>query len=175
MSKRFSVATGCLLVLLLVGCSGNGAATLAPVTAANASDTALKQLQSQGKVPTLDVTTSVTGTDSDGNGVRDDIDKYIAGLSDSAAQKKALTQLAQAVQSTLTVDVTDPNALARISMALNRGDTCVWQQYTAGQTAKALTIEEVTIDTSARLVAYEKYNAARHGATVAGISGSACN
>jgi hypothetical protein len=136
---------------------------------------ALQALQASGQIPVLDTTTSLTGTDADGNGVRDDIDKYIASLPDTAAQKKALTQMAQGLQTTLTVDTTNPNALAAASLALNRGDKCIWQSYTSGQSAKALTMEEFTMNTMPRLMAYDLYNAARNGAVVTPASGTVCN
>ncbi len=154
--------------LAVQGCSGHGSSPgiVTPVGGAATSTTTPLQtfqaLQASGQIPVLDLTTSLTGTDADGNGVRDDLDKYIAGLPDTAAQKKALTQLAQALQTTLTVDTTNSSALAAVSASLFRGDTCVWQQYSSGQQ-------------HAKAMAYDNYNAARNGAVVTPPTGTVCN
>ncbi|MEO6923282.1 MAG: hypothetical protein ABI142_05605 [Bryocella sp.] len=123
----------------------------------------------------MDTSNSLTGTDANGNGVRDDLDAYIAGLKDSPVQQKALTQLAQAIQATLSVDLTKSTALAAASLNINRGVTCVWQTYTADQHAKVQLVQELSINTLTRLNAYEKYNAARNGAVIPSLSGSTCN
>ncbi len=175
--RYIALALVCLTIMTC-GCSSsiagsNGGPPNTPTVTADAS---LHQLQSQGALPTLDVSSSLLGTDSDGNGVRDDIDKYIAGLTDNAAQKKALTQLAQALQATLTVDKTSTSALAAVTNSLNRADTCIWRQYTSGQSAKGSAIEALTINTKVRLAAYEQYSAALNGSIIPDVAEStACN
>lgn len=173
MKIRVVLMTACIGTLGIAGCGG-GSSNVPAAAPATVAQT-LQSLQSQGKLPTLDTSATVAGTDSDGNGVRDDLDKYLAALPDTAAQKNALTQLAQAIQASMLVDTTSAAALTATSLALNRADTCVWAVYSAGQSAKVQAIEELSVNTKTRLVAYEKYNAARHGAVVPSLSGSTCN
>ena len=163
-----------LVMTGISGCSGSTPATSLPTSSTPLQT--IQALQAAGKLPVLDVTSSLTGTDSDNNGVRDDLDTYIGGRTDTAIQKKALTQLAAAIQTTLTVDTTSASALAAVSLALNRADTCIWQQYKGNHpTLQANTMEELSINTQTRLIAYEKYNAARNGAAIVSISGTTCN
>jgi len=164
-------AVGFVFLAVLAGCGGGSSSSGSNAPVAQV----LKQLQAQGKLPTLDTTDTIAGTDADGNGVRDDVDKFIAGLPDTADQKKALTQLAAAVQATMTVDTTDQSKLSAASMALNRGTACVFQQYSTTAANKAYLMEEVTVNTMIRLKAYELYNAARNGSTVALATGAVCN
>jgi len=171
-------ALACLLTAAALAAAGCSKGTIgSPVS--TKSDIPIDQqwalLQKQGLLPTLDVSSSVPGTDANGNGVRDDLDKFIASLPDSAAQKNALTQLAQAVQAAMTVDTTNATAVATVSLNLNRADTCIWAVYPSGQSAKAMTIEELSVNTLNRLKAYEQYNAARDGAVDPALTGNTCN
>ena len=156
----------------LAGCSHG---TIGVVNTNQTLGQQLQGLQANGTLPTLDVSSSLTGTDANGNGVRDDIDTYIAALPDTAVQKKALTQMAQALQMMLTVNTTSASALTAASLANNRAVTCVWSVYTSGQYNKVFTMQEITMDTMVRLKAYELYNAARNGAVVPSLTGSTCN
>lgn len=60
-----------------------------------AMDKAIKRFERNGVLPKLDYSDSYQGEDKDQNGVRDDIDAYIASLPDTEVQKRSLTQLAK--------------------------------------------------------------------------------
>ena len=172
-----------LPLFLLVACSSSAptAATTTPTptptptpTTQSVPDT-LRNLQASGALPTLDLSITVSGPDSNNNGVRDDLDKFIAALPDSATQQKALTQFAQAVQTMMTVDLTNPSAVTAASLANNRAVSCIWQSYPSGQHKKVVLMQEISVNTFVRLKAYEKYNAARNGAVIPSLAGSTCN
>jgi delta 1-pyrroline-5-carboxylate dehydrogenase len=177
-------AVAMLPLLLLTACSGTPPAAPAtvtttppvttPSTGLSVPDT-LRSLQASGALPTLDTSTTVAGPDTNSNGVRDDLDKFIAALPDTAAQQKALTQFAQAVQTMMTVDLTSPSAVSAASVANNRAVGCIWQTYPSGQHKKVLLVQELSVNTLTRLQAYEKYNAARNGAVIPSLAGSTCN
>ncbi|MEO6965106.1 MAG: hypothetical protein ABI076_04315 [Acidobacteriaceae bacterium] len=175
--KTSLLVVACFAAIALFGCAGSAHDVNAVPPPASDSTPAqiLQSLEAQGKLPTLDTTQTLQGTDSNGNGVRDDLDKYIAALPDTAAQKKALIQLAKAIQTTLTIDTTNAAALSAASLALNRGTACIFQVYPANQPAKAYLMEELTVNTMMRLKAYELYNAARNGTTVAMETSSVCD
>ena len=178
MSLRCIGFAGISLVTLLCGCSSSKAGSVTPPipTSPLSADASLHQLQFQGKLPTLDVSSSLLGTDSDGNGVRDDIDKYLAGLPDTVAQKKALTQLAQAIQSTLIVDRTNATDLAKVTNSISRAEACIWRQYAPSQPTQDDAVEALTINTKVRLATYEQYSAAVNGSVIQSVAGStACN
>lgn len=164
---------GLLAAMTVVGCSNEAA--IGPNAGAPPALMTFQAVRAADEVPVLDVTSSVKGTDANRNGVRDDLDRYIAGLPDTPAQKRALTQLARALQTTLSVNTQSATATATAAQAVFRGDSCVWQRYNSGQSSKAQTMEDFTMNTRPRLVAYEKYNAARNGTVVSPPAGSVCN
>jgi len=174
---RFLIlAFACLAAAALTGCSHPAASTQGQTS--NPTLTVAQQfaqLQTEGKLPTLDVSSTVTGTVTNGNGIRDDLNNYIASLTDSAVQKNALIQVTQAIQAAMTVDTTNAAAVATVSLNLNRADTCVWSVYSSGQSTKVMVMEELSVNTLNRLEAYEQYNAAGDGAVVPSLTGNTCN
>ena len=64
---------------------------------------ALAALERTGAIPTLDRSASILGSDSDHDGVRDDVGGYIDSLDDSAAQRASLRQATRALNSALAV------------------------------------------------------------------------
>ena len=169
--KMMSRWLACLCVIPLagVGCSGNSNSSQTPAQV-------LQGLEASGDLPTLDITTSLTGTDADGNGVRDDLDKYVAGLADSSAEKKALIQEAQAIQASLVVDLTQQPQLLVVRTNMARAVNCVWTVYPKGeQHEKVALIQELSINTLTRLKAYEAFNSSQNGITQTLLDGSTCN
>ncbi len=129
-----------------------------------------------GVLPTLDITASVTGTDADNNGVRDDIDAVIAKQGDSSVQRAALTQFAQSIQATLTLDVTNQAAVTTVATGMRKAVACLFTQYdatTAGGHVRWL--EEISINTMPRLQAYEQFNIAMNNSVTALETGTVCN
>ncbi|MEO6803412.1 MAG: hypothetical protein ABI197_09245, partial [Granulicella sp.] len=165
-------AVALLPLLLLAGCSGSAPTvnSTPPTGAVSVPDT-LRNLQASGVLPTLDTSSTIAGPDTNSNGVRDDLDTFIAALPDTAAQQKALTQFAQALQIMMTVDLTSPSAIGAASLANNRAIGCIWQSYSSGQHKKVLLVQEISVNTLTRLQAYEKYNAARNGAAIPSLAG----
>ena len=74
-----------------------------------------------GELPTLDASSSVTGAHVNSDGVRDDIDTLIAAQTDTPAQKAALTQVAQSIQGTLTLNVSDSTAVTAAATGMRNG------------------------------------------------------
>ena len=171
------------ILCTITACGGGGSAASGTTggsgTGTGTGETAvqaLDRLQAQGLLPTLDVGTAIAGTDADANGVRDDIDRFIAAQSDTPAQKAALTQLAKAIQTILTVDPTDTTATATASSASMRSVACIWSAYPASQAStKVHTLQEITVNTQQRFTAYVAYSAARNGATLTLPTGTVCD
>lgn len=154
------------------GTGGTGGGSSTPQTI----QSVLQAGMASGALPTLDVTTSVAGTDADGNGVRDDLDKFVAALPDTATQKKALVQLLSAVQLSLTVDATNATAVAGVANKLNNAVSCTFQVYPGGNTAqnRAFLMEELSVNTMPRIQAYQAYNNARNFTTTTLPTGTVC-
>jgi hypothetical protein len=165
-------------VLLLSACGGGGdaGASTTPPPADVSLAATIASMQAAGTLPTLDLSPTVLGTDADANGVRDDIDRFIAALPDSAAQKSALTQLAKGLQATLSADTAGKASTAPVSATLARAVTCIWSRYGRSQAAvKVQTLQEITVNTKKRYDAYRAYNAARNGSVVSLPTGVTCD
>lgn len=137
----------------------------------------LQALEQKGTLPQLDVTSSVTGTDSDANGVRDDLDKIIAAQPDTTAQRAALTQLARSIQASLAGSSSDSAAVAATSSMMNRAVACVFSQYSDATKAAGQVkwIQEISVNTLPRLAAYEAFNHAMSGSVTHSATGAVCN
>jgi hypothetical protein len=171
------------ILCTITACGGGGSAASGTTggsgTGTGTGETALQTLdrmQAQGLLPTLDVSTTISGTDADGNGVRDDIDRFIAAQSDTPTKKAALAQLAKSLQTTLTVDPSDRVALTSASSSVTRSVACIWSAYGRTQaSAKVTTLEELTANTQQRFAAYDAYNAALNGTATTLPKGVVCD
>ena len=67
------------------------ALALLTVACSRAESETIEELEAAGALPKLDRTDSLTGTDSDQNGVRDDIDAFIAREYPSEPERKELS------------------------------------------------------------------------------------
>ena len=85
---------------------------------------AIKAAEAAGNTPTLNRDATILGPDTDGNGVRDDIDAYIATLPDTAAQKSALKQKSSVLSKAMTVDLTNQTALLDVSRQMGAAAAC---------------------------------------------------
>jgi hypothetical protein len=111
--------------------------------------TQIATLEASGKLPKLDRSSDVRGPDANNNGIRDDIDAWIAAQPITDLQKKAAQQIAKVQQATTLVDLNDKAAL-----------------QTLGDRTAAATKE--------RAMQYIKYNRASSGSTTSLPSGNTC-
>lgn len=147
---------GLVALGVLTGCGGGGggAATPAEPTAA-----VVTKLQTSGAMLALDRTTTLAGTDANGDGVRDDVTAWIGTQSYPADLSKAATQLAKAYQSVLSVPTADDNALRSARLASSDAVECVMQKARSVDEGYKVVAElrRVTINTTARVDAYLAY------------------
>lgn len=135
----------------------------------------LAELERTGVLPALDRFTDIAGPDTDNNGIRDDIDAYIAALPVNDAVKKAARQVARVQQRSLLTDPNDrpaPMTLADASMAStaclsksSREGLPLEQQGAARANGNAMTfkIEAITATTQERSDRYLTYMRALGG------------
>jgi hypothetical protein len=175
--KKITFAGIIIAALSLTGCGGEGGgnASMPPATGA----AALATLDQNGSLPILNRDNTVTGPDINANGVRDDIDAYIASLPDSVPQKAALAQVSSALTTAMTVDVTNQNALNIAMSEITNSVTCINSRYNTATnitmgTDKRHLIRKLTINTKTRFLAYEKFNAAMSGKTFKLPQGAGC-
>lgn len=154
--------------VLLAACGGGKTSSTAPAQDEKAKTVteAAQRLVDSKSLPDLDHSTDVAGTDADNNGVRDDIDRFIAGLPDSANQKAALHQLAANLQASLTVDPTNKEAARAVAQKGSRALGCITYLYGNANNANyewITTMEKYTANTPERFKAYMAFNAALSG------------
>jgi hypothetical protein len=144
------------------GGNSAGQSRPAPTTFAEA----FSQAEASSLIPSLNHDGTLLGVDSDGNGVRDDIDKYIASLPDTPPQKAALIRKAKAIQSTLTVNANDAAAVRALATEISIGNFCLREAYGTVSHEKRQLIEAITIDTRLRFDQYDIFNVAMSGKTM---------
>ena len=146
--------------------------TTAPITSIGQ---AILSAEANGTIPKLNHDDTIAGPDTDNNGIRDDIDAYIATLPYTEAQKKAIQQDARALTATLIIDTNDSVALKTAGEKIMRAVNCAFDKFDL-QTADQVTndMEKMTINTKNRFMQYEKYNSARSGSVTSLPSGDTC-
>ena len=123
----------------------------------------------------LDRSNSIAGPDINGNGVRDDIDAYIATLPDTAAQKSALKQQSSVLSKAMTVDLTNQTALLDVSRQIGAAAACNHSKYDPSTASKkSAEMEKLTVNTKQRFDAYVKFSKALSGTTFVLPQGDGC-
>lgn len=154
------------------------ALALLAVACSRAETETIEELEASGAVPMLDRTDSLTGTDADQNGVRDDIDAFIAREYPLEPQRKAALQSARALQKALLVEPGDvPSAKASVREDA-RACNCVYRQFPSGGTKEAarvrVELRSLTTNTKPRLLALLRTSKALDGTSWAFPSGDTC-
>lgn len=125
--------------------------------------------------PLLDRTAIVMGIDNNSNGIRDEIDVYINGLSDSYLQKKSLEQVALAFSAVLSTDLANITTLRISSEKLSNSSSCIFSRYPGSMANKrSREMEKFYFNTKQRLDLYDAYNQALSGSTSLSPVGNAC-
>ncbi|WP_028601592.1 hypothetical protein [Ottowia thiooxydans] len=165
------VFAGALTLLTLyssTGCSD-------PDGAVREAASKIADLESSGQIHRLDQGTSIAGTDSNRNGVRDDIDAYIAAQPLSDEQKRALLQGGRALQLSLVTPLNDEAALDRIGALSAAAIHCIRSVFVESRPGVWTTkIEAITANTRQRAQRYLEYNKAVSGSVIHMPDGDTC-
>ena len=175
------------LAALLSGCDvPSGIAQPSPTSEARTMKERLNELEKKGELPALDRSTSIAGPDADNNGIRDDIDAYIAALPVSDPIKRAARQRARVQQRINLIDLNDRPALMALADASMASTACMSetsraglpldQQEAARKNGSAITfkIQAITANTPERAERYLAYMRALHGTTTRYPEGKVC-
>lgn len=117
-------------------------------------------LAMEGLVPlNMGQHSELTGIDSDNNGVRDDIDKFILSNYSRDSEIAAARQFAKAVQSAVSAGAQKPEKTRLISIQMSRAVNCVYVSFSENglNTTPGKVIEQVrslTTNTKERLNSY---------------------
>ena len=156
----------CLVTLALSACGGSSSGD-APV------QETLPQTDTLPPDPGPEGTATVEGIDADGDGVRDDIQRYIAfAYPDSAKKRAALTQLAVALQDQLTACHYKEQCRATAARTM-RAVECLSSVDTTGtpQTLSTITtdLQAEIFNTQARWDAYRTFDEQLWGEVVSSL------
>jgi hypothetical protein len=116
MLKKSLIPALLLSFVTLTGCLSSGSGLLA-------------DMEGSGEIPKLDRSDSLTGPDTDNNGIRDDIDRYLKTVEASEEEKLALIQVARALQAVQASDLTSDKELRVLLNGIVRAASCVIDEY----------------------------------------------
>lgn len=168
-----------LSVAALTACGGSDRSS-SPPPAVDASPTLSAQIQameSSGQLPKLDRSTDIKGPDTDNNGIRDDIDAWIAAQPITDAQKKAAQQMARVHQAKILADLNDKAALQALGERSAASVVCLGDvfmpDYQKGYDLGSQ-LEAMMANTKERTKQYIAYNRARSGSSGRLPEGNTC-
>jgi len=163
-------------VLLLSACRADENSDANSTALITTVGQAILAAEANGTIPKLNHDDTIAGPDTDGNGIRDDIDTYIATLPYTEVQKKALQQNARALSSSLTVDTADKVALQKVANDMSNASWCIYTKLTDGTAGKtAGELEKMIVNTKNRFLQYEKFNSALSGSVSTSPVGDGCD
>lgn len=168
------------LLAALAGCGGGGGGSTDSTPTPRTAKESLQALETAGDIPALERGASVAGTDSNANGVRDDVETYIQTqyASASAPQRTAALQYARGMQAALVVDPADSTAVKAVKRQLSRANHCLYARFDSSSTVQPAAVgaqlRAVTTNTKARLLAYLAYSKALDGTSWAMPEGDTC-
>ena len=139
----------------------------------------LADLENRGLIPKLDRSDSLEGPDQDNNGIRDDVDAYIAQHYPEPTQRKAAEQFARAMQLAVTGGSASVDAARSIRRQSSEAISCLYDRFdgTNGSKYPAAVGKEltrITTNTKPRLKAYLAYNKTLSGTSWATPEGDNC-
>lgn len=128
----------------------------------------LEALENSGAIPKLDRTDSIAGIDANANGIRDDVETYIATHYPNPTQRAAAVQFAVVMQDSMLVDKVNMSAVKAISIRSLRAVNCIYSKFDNSSTGKqagavVAEIRSISANTKARLLAYLAYAKALDG------------
>ncbi|MDP9043247.1 MAG: hypothetical protein M3O01_00420 [Pseudomonadota bacterium] len=166
-----------LSIHFLSACGGGGCSAIQARTPSTSISQALAAGEASGSLPTQDRDDTIAGTDADGYGIRDDIDRYINTLPDSEREKNALRQKAAALQATLVEDISNDVIRARVSREIMKSTDCITTVYNGSDRKgykRGSELQKLTVNTPQRLRAYARFNQAMSGSVTKMPEGNNC-
>lgn len=165
-----------LWLLLLAGCSAGSPE--AGVKAISVAD-AFKSLVATGKYPDLDRTGTLLGIDTNKDGIRDDIARYLDTLNLDASERHAADKLAFAFHRILIVDLNDREARLGAAKLLGDGLDCLIFTKRSHRNKNLIVLDDqlegYEFNTMKRTRVYLKFNQVLSGETFeTDVSENAC-
>ena len=108
-------------------------------------------------------TKSLEGSDQDNNGIRDDVDAYIAQHYPEPAQRKAAEQFARAMQLAITKGTISRDAARLVRRKSSEAISCLYEQFDSNKgdkqpAAVGTELRKITVNTRERREAYRTFS-----------------
>lgn len=127
----------------------------------------------------LDRSEDLRAPDTDADGIRDDIQAFIDKTYLVPAERRAMHQVARAMQAALVVDLAQPVAVRAVSDQGGRAVNCLYhfaESALLAMPGKAMReIELMTTNSRSRLMAYQRYVLTISGSSPQLPSGDTCD
>ncbi|HFU76926.1 MAG TPA: tandem-95 repeat protein [Epsilonproteobacteria bacterium] len=127
------------------------------------------QLENSGVIPKLDRSNTLGGTDSDKNGIRDDVDDYINSTYTDPKEKAAAQQMAKVFQKILVKDIETKEVAKKIFEEMFKGIRCANKKNINHNE-----LEAITYNTTNRVKKYFKFNNLLDGSVTSLPRGDTC-
>lgn len=131
-------------------------------------------LEERGDLPKLDRNSAVSGSDNDKNGIRDDIDIFLATKKLDPAKQKAAQQAARAYQRAITVNLQNAAELKEHEVQTENAIACLAEKFGQELIKISNELEVYTINTRERIIAYDAYNKSQDGSVASIPDGEYC-
>lgn len=176
------IKTAVLVVLVCAGlgaCGGGGGSSggQSPKPESASLAQQIEKLEASGQLPRLDRSSNIRGPDADNNGIRDDIDAWIAGQPITDAQKRAAQQAGRVMQRELLADLDNRSLLDELGDLSMAAVKCLGDSFKPDyQKGLELNtqIEAMTANTRERAKRYLAYNRAASGSSGRLPEGNSC-
>lgn len=113
---------------------------------------------------------NLMGSDTDLNGIRDDIDLYITQNFKQIEQQRAVSQYVVQLQKSLLVDKQNLVQVKHISFEKSRAIGCIYERFPVDELPKAMTvvkdISAITMNTKIRFKAHLAFSQALDGTVI---------
>ena len=120
-------------------------------------------MDAQGDHPILDRSETLVGQDGNANGIRDDIDGFLAAMNASEEERRAAVAIAQSLQAIQSTHLTKDSAEV-LSQSSAVVDACLIKAFGADAAFVLFKrLEAYTANTKARAYQYNDYNRLRDG------------
>lgn len=148
-------------------------------TADSSPQAQLAALEAARTIPALERGGALGGIDTNGDGVRDDVEAYITANYPDVPQRAAARQAARALQAALFVNAQDVAAAKDVSRRVTSAARCIFNRFpgppNSQHPARVMKeLEGVTTNTKARLLAYLAYNKLLDGSSSSLPVGDTC-
>ncbi len=136
---------------------------------------ALAVMEQSGEIPVLDRSSDLKGPDTNNNGIRDDLDVWIAQQKLPASQQKALEQNAKVLQKVFSIDLNSREQRLALDYEDSLASNCTYLKFGEKNRYKInRDIEHYTFNTKERFVYYWKYNNLLSGESFQAPIGDTC-